>query len=122
MVAIVALAYMRIFLPDSTLPGDLTSPIIVSKRDGLKCSAEDSSNSMQVFRTVPSFDDMVGLVKSSATFLQAAVVAFFSNLADVGLQASMMVAEFFSLSGLSTLCYCSERALNRRHYRGCSIT
>ncbi|PQQ17668.1 uncharacterized protein Pyn_14674 [Prunus yedoensis var. nudiflora] len=41
-------------------------------------------------KTLPSLHDLISLLKTSATFSQAAIVAFFSNLADVGLHASMM--------------------------------
>ncbi|KAF8022648.1 hypothetical protein BT93_F0228 [Corymbia citriodora subsp. variegata] len=91
-VAVVALGYMRFFLPDSVVDGDdpLTAPIVPKgKLDGA-CPDDDSEDKTQVFKKAPSLGDTVALLRSSLTFLQAAIVAFFGNLADVGLHASMM--------------------------------
>lgn len=92
-VAVVAAVYMRVFLPDSIVDNDLSTPILsekklrITKQDGESTRNTDST---QLFKRMPSLEDMVYLLKTSTTFSQAAVVAFFSNLADVGLHASMM--------------------------------
>ncbi|KAE8057312.1 hypothetical protein FH972_014013 [Carpinus fangiana] len=92
-VAVIAAVYMKVFLPDSILDDALTVPIIseeklyITKPDG---EPTKNSNGTQIFKRMPSLDDMVCLLKTSSTFSQAAIVAFFSNLADVGLHASMM--------------------------------
>ncbi|XP_031265441.1 uncharacterized protein LOC116123848 isoform X2 [Pistacia vera] len=91
-VAIVAALYMRIFLPDSIRDGSLYTPILSKGKADINCPVEekDSTDKVQLFEGLPSIEDMVFLLKSSTTFSQAAVVAFFSNLADLGLHASMM--------------------------------
>ncbi|OWM70630.1 hypothetical protein CDL15_Pgr014303 [Punica granatum] len=86
-VAVAALLYMRVFLPDSAVDNELSAPIVANVG---KLGDGDSTRSSQIFKTVPSLEDMVALVKSSLTFLQAALVAFFESLANVGLHASMM--------------------------------
>ncbi|KAI3431983.1 MFS domain-containing protein [Psidium guajava] len=90
-VAVATLAYMRFFLPDSVVDDHpLTVPIVPKgKLDGA-CPDDDNTNNTQVFKKAPSLGDTVSLLRSSLTFLQAAIVAFFGNLADVGLHASMM--------------------------------
>ncbi|XP_062164858.1 uncharacterized protein LOC133871418 isoform X3 [Alnus glutinosa] len=92
-VAVVAAVYTRVFLPDSIVKDGLSVPIIseeklyITKPDG---ESTRNGNSTQLFKRMPSLEDMVCLLKASSTFSQAAIVAFFSNLADVGLHASMM--------------------------------
>ncbi|KAH7523462.1 hypothetical protein FEM48_Zijuj06G0013800 [Ziziphus jujuba var. spinosa] len=90
LVALVAAVYMRVFLPDSIIDANLSAPIMTKEKLHVAESDKKPTRKMQIFKTMPSFDDMVALLKTSPTFSQAAVVAFFSNLADVGLHASMM--------------------------------
>ncbi|OAY50515.1 tetracycline resistance protein, class G isoform X1 [Manihot esculenta] len=88
-VAIMALVYMRIFLQDSIVDGNLSTPILSSGK--IKADATgNSSKSVQIFKTMPSLEDMLCLLKSSATLSRAAVVAFFINLSEVGLHSSLM--------------------------------
>ncbi|KAM7278702.1 hypothetical protein ACFE04_005836 [Oxalis oulophora] len=47
-------------------------------------------NATTLIKPLPSLEDMMALLKSSLTLSQAAIVAFFSILADSGLHASMM--------------------------------
>lgn len=92
-VAVVGAVYTRVFLPDSVVDDGLSAPIIseeklyITKPDG---ESTRNSKSTQLFKRMPSLEDMVCLLKTSSTFSQAAIVAFFSNLADVGLHASIM--------------------------------
>ncbi|XWS20900.1 hypothetical protein CRYUN_Cryun30bG0009100 [Craigia yunnanensis] len=89
--AILSAVYMRIFLPDSIINDNLSTPIISKgKLDGIVNPDEESEKKMQMFKTMPSIEDMIALLKSSLTFSQAAIVSFFSNLADVGLHASLL--------------------------------
>ncbi|KAH9693567.1 Major facilitator superfamily protein [Citrus sinensis] len=76
-------------LPPLFRDEDLYTPILSSKAE-ISASCEESTKKLQVFKRLPSIDDMVHLLKSSPTFSQAAIVAFLSNLADAGLQGSMM--------------------------------
>ncbi|KAJ4700590.1 hippocampus abundant transcript-like protein 1 [Melia azedarach] len=89
-VAIVAAVYMRILLPESIRDENLYTPILSKEKVAVSSPDEESARKMQVFKRLPSIEDMVCLLKSSPTFSQAAIVAFFSNLADVGLHAAMM--------------------------------
>ncbi|XWS24544.1 hypothetical protein CRYUN_Cryun28dG0111900 [Craigia yunnanensis] len=88
--AILSAVYMRIFLPDSIINDNLSTPIISKRKlDGI-VNPDESDKKMQMFKTMPSIEDMLALLKSSLTFSQAAIVSFFSNLADVGLHASLL--------------------------------
>lgn len=90
-VAGLATVYMRVFLPDSIVDNTLSAPILSKEKLNVTKSDGDSTRkTVQVFKTMPSFEDMLSLLKISSTFSQAAIVAFFSNLADVGLHASVM--------------------------------
>ncbi|KAK8551743.1 hypothetical protein V6N12_040367 [Hibiscus sabdariffa] len=90
--AMLSAVYMRVFLPDSLLNDNLSTPIISKENiNGIVNQDEESSKKMQAFKTMPSIEDMLALLKSSMTFSQAAVISFFSNLADVGLHASLLL-------------------------------
>ncbi|XP_050215172.1 uncharacterized protein LOC126666209 isoform X2 [Mercurialis annua] len=89
--AIVAIVYMKIFLQDSIVDNTFFTPLINGNGDSkVDVQIENSSKDMQVFKTMPSLEDMLCLLKSSVTFTQAAVVAFFNHLSEVGLHASLM--------------------------------
>ncbi|KAK2974874.1 hypothetical protein RJ640_020789 [Escallonia rubra] len=49
-----------------------------------------SSKNARLFKTLPSFNDTLSLLRSSSTLSLAAVVAFFSSLGEVGLYASLL--------------------------------
>ncbi|KAK3038898.1 hypothetical protein RJ639_028620 [Escallonia herrerae] len=51
---------------------------------------QGSSKNARLFKTMPSFNDTLSLLRSSSTFSLAAVVAFFSSLGEVGLYASLL--------------------------------
>ncbi|KAB2044798.1 hypothetical protein ES319_D01G115500v1 [Gossypium barbadense] len=83
--------YMRVFLPDSIVNDNLSTPIMSEgKLDGIVNQDEESDKKIQMFKTLPSIEDMLVLLKSSLTFSQAAIVSFFSTLSDVGLHASLL--------------------------------
>ncbi|XVE94486.1 hypothetical protein REPUB_Repub02eG0013200 [Reevesia pubescens] len=89
--AMLSAVYMRIFLPDSIINDNLTTPILSNKKLNATVNQDEESNKkMQMFKTMPSIEDMLALLKSSLTFSQSAIVSFFSNLADVGLHASLL--------------------------------
>ncbi|TYJ34823.1 hypothetical protein E1A91_A05G195400v1 [Gossypium mustelinum] len=89
--AMLSAVYMRVFLPDSIINDNLSTPIISEgKSDDVANQNEEPGKKMQVFKTMLSMEDMLALLKSSLTFSQAAIVSFFSNLADVGLHASLL--------------------------------
>ncbi|CAA0831086.1 Major facilitator superfamily protein [Striga hermonthica] len=82
-ISVIALLYMRVFLPESSGICPKTSEIdrLLEKGPSKKSS---------LFKTLPSVDDTICLLRSSPTFSKAAVVAFFINVADVGLYTSLM--------------------------------
>ncbi|TYH30759.1 hypothetical protein ES288_A01G120200v1 [Gossypium darwinii] len=89
--AMLSAVYMRVFLPDSIVNDNLSTPILSEgKLDGIVNQDEESDKKIQMFKTLPSIEDMLALLKSSLTFSQAAIVSFFSTLSDVGLHASLL--------------------------------
>ncbi|KAI3460433.1 hypothetical protein Pfo_017096 [Paulownia fortunei] len=83
--SVVALLYMRVFLPESVV----NSSICMDSAETV-CLLEKAPSKRKLFKTLPSVNDTICLLRTSPTFLKAAVVAFFSNVADVGLYASLM--------------------------------
>lgn len=89
--AVASTVYQRIFLPDSKIDGNLSTPIMsMEKSESATSSSKDLSRNPQVFKPVPSMEDVIALLKTSLTFTQLAIISFFSNLADVGLYGSML--------------------------------
>ncbi|GFP98234.1 hippocampus abundant transcript 1 protein [Phtheirospermum japonicum] len=85
--SVIALLYMRIFLPESAMMNNS----LCAKSTETDCLLEKSpSKTWKLFVTLPSVDDTICLLRTSPTFTKAAVVAFFINVADVGLYASLM--------------------------------
>ncbi|KAG5542490.1 hypothetical protein RHGRI_022137 [Rhododendron griersonianum] len=90
-VAAIATVYMRVLLPESmadeirrnTKEEEVSISLLDEDRNSRK-------NQVRVFKTMPSFDDTVSLLRSSSTFSQAAIVAFFTSLGDVGLHAALL--------------------------------
>ncbi|XP_020535467.1 tetracycline resistance protein, class G isoform X2 [Jatropha curcas] len=89
-VAIVALVYMKVFLQDSIIDKNVSTPMLSNGKSKVDNTIGSSSKNVHIFKTMPSLDDTLCLLKSSATFSQAAIVAFLSNLSEVGLHASAM--------------------------------
>ncbi|XP_039049434.1 hippocampus abundant transcript-like protein 1 [Hibiscus syriacus] len=89
--AMLSAVYMTVFLTDSVINDNLSTPIISKENfNGIVNQDEESNKKIQTFKTMPSIEDMLALLKNSLTFSQAAIVSFFSNLADVGLHASLL--------------------------------
>lgn len=79
--AIVAVVYMRVFLQDSIIDQKLTAPII-SKGKGkidADCPNEISRKEMQIFKTMPSLEDMLCLLKSRLVGFFFFLNKFFNN-------------------------------------------
>uniref|UniRef100_A0A7N0UI15 Major facilitator superfamily (MFS) profile domain-containing protein n=1 Tax=Kalanchoe fedtschenkoi TaxID=63787 RepID=A0A7N0UI15_KALFE len=96
--AMFAVVYMRAMLPESVINEDECLIPPSSKKSGAEAKVvdddeEEESEKMEgnLFRSMPSFEDIMSLLKTSTTFSQAVVVGFFSNLGEVGLLASLMV-------------------------------
>ncbi|RZC66806.1 hypothetical protein C5167_010498 [Papaver somniferum] len=93
-VAILATLYMRFFLPDSSCNIDSTScsKLISSKTKRIGNNVvDDSCPKIQIGKRIPSIDDTIHLLKTSLIFRQAAIVAFFTNLAEGGLREALLV-------------------------------
>ncbi|WCJ39931.1 Major facilitator superfamily protein [Euphorbia peplus] len=81
LISIIAVVYMRIFLKDRIHELDhLTQPILKS----------DSPNKNKHSKKIPTIGDVISFLRSSVTFSQLAVVAFFQGLCDGGLQSAAM--------------------------------
>ncbi|KAL3580835.1 hypothetical protein D5086_018670 [Populus alba] len=91
LVSMLAAVYMRIFVEES-LPNseNLTQPILKSGQDDHCQDDGDLPRKMMVSKKIPSIQAVISLLKSSVTFSQAAIVAFFNSLSYGGLQASIM--------------------------------
>ncbi|KAK9165039.1 hypothetical protein Scep_000230 [Stephania cephalantha] len=90
-VAVIAAVYMRTLLADSSCRIGETSPLITKNgKAEVAPSDGDCRPKMPIGKKAPSLDDTVQLLRSSLTFTQAAVVAFFSNLGEGGLRASLL--------------------------------
>ncbi|KAL2250029.1 hippocampus abundant transcript 1 protein [Sesamum indicum] len=86
--SVVALLYMRVFLPESAMSSSMCAAAESRETDCLLQKAP--SKKWKLFKTLPSVDDTIFLLRTSPTFSKAAVVAFFINVSDVGLYASLM--------------------------------
>ncbi|XP_012571512.1 uncharacterized protein [Cicer arietinum] len=91
-VAVIGAVYMQIFLRDSVIDGNhrLCTPIISEGEPSTSKIIAKSKSNMQLLNALRSLQDLTSFLNSSLTITQAAIVAFFSNLADVGLHGSMM--------------------------------
>ncbi|KAA8546136.1 hypothetical protein F0562_020970 [Nyssa sinensis] len=89
-VSMIAAVYMRVFLKDTARDEvALTRPILKTDPETIP-SDEKSSRRVQVFKKIPSSKDIVCLLKSSVTFSQLALVAFFNSLVEGGVNASLL--------------------------------
>ncbi|KAL5706216.1 hypothetical protein ACHQM5_024414 [Ranunculus cassubicifolius] len=84
-VGIFSIVYMRTFLVDSSSQMDETTPLLTNTKD------TESNTKMKINKKIPSLKDIIHLLCTSLTFTQAAVIAFFSSLAEGGLHASLLV-------------------------------
>ncbi|XP_042509606.1 hippocampus abundant transcript-like protein 1 isoform X2 [Macadamia integrifolia] len=91
-VAVVAALYMKVFLRDSIGGIDAASLRKISKKTNnvVVHLDDDSSRKIQLFSRIPSVKEILYLLRISPTFSQAAVVAFFNNLAEGGLQSCLL--------------------------------
>ncbi|KAK0583114.1 hypothetical protein LWI29_033510 [Acer saccharum] len=99
-VSMLAAIYMRVFLEESVRIDDhsLSQPIInkddpdFNNVDQNDDDQDDQAKkiSSSIYKKIPSLSDLTSLIKSSTTFSQAAVVAFFHSLAEGGMQASTL--------------------------------
>ncbi|KAJ0750253.1 putative major facilitator superfamily, MFS transporter superfamily [Helianthus annuus] len=83
--AMVSVVYMRIFLPESNM-----TAAVIAVASEKETTAECLLDNRRVSRAVPSLRDSFSLLKSSWTFSQAAIVAFFSMLGELGLISALL--------------------------------
>ncbi|KAA3462811.1 hippocampus abundant transcript-like protein 1 isoform X2 [Gossypium australe] len=90
-VSTLALVYMRIFLEESR-PDQVDSMVQPMLKEGEDIIQKDGNapGKMPVFKKIPSLGDVICLLKSSPSFSQAAVAAFFASLAEGGMISSSM--------------------------------
>ncbi|KAE8652027.1 hippocampus abundant transcript 1 protein isoform X2 [Cucumis sativus] len=88
--AAVAVVYMKIFLADSVAECIISAPLLSGENVESVSSDPVSLKKEQIITTLPSIKDLFALLNISLTFSLAAIVAFFGNLADVGLYASLL--------------------------------
>ncbi|KAJ9704505.1 hypothetical protein PVL29_002867 [Vitis rotundifolia] len=89
LVSMIATVYMRVFLKETSPNGNSSQPLL-KKEPGMSPDDSNSSEKIQTFKKIPSVGDLISLLKSRVAFSQAAVVVFFSSLADGGIQASLL--------------------------------
>ncbi|XP_010266910.1 PREDICTED: hippocampus abundant transcript 1 protein-like [Nelumbo nucifera] len=89
-VAVLAAMYMKAFLKESTCEDLENMKQDVSQKTPLVTCSNGEDSSSKIFKTIPSIEDMICLLKSSLTFSQAAIIAFFTSLAEGGLYTSLL--------------------------------
>ncbi|KAJ4964261.1 hypothetical protein NE237_024200 [Protea cynaroides] len=90
-VAVLAALYMKAFLRDSSSSIDAASRRTISNKTSNVVHFDgDSSRKTQLFRRIPSVDEIFYLLRISPAFSQAAVVAFFNNFAEGALASSLL--------------------------------
>ncbi|KAK7409890.1 hypothetical protein VNO78_00273 [Psophocarpus tetragonolobus] len=90
-IAVIGAVYMQFFLRESIIDDKhLYTPIISQGEPTISKVNGKLESNKHIFKALSSFKDLTSFLNSSLTITQAAIVAFFSNLADVGLHGSMM--------------------------------
>lgn len=91
LIAVIGAVYMKFFLQDSIIDDKhLYTPIISQGKPTISKVNGKLESNKHVFKALHFLKDLTSILNSSLTITQAAIVAFFSNLADVGLHGSMM--------------------------------
>ncbi|KAG9442870.1 hypothetical protein H6P81_018724 [Aristolochia fimbriata] len=87
--AVLAVVYMKTFLKESSRSfSDSSNPI--GKIPKGSFSDGQTVRRKESFSRIPSVDDMTCLLKSSLTFSQSAIVAFFNGVGESGLSACLL--------------------------------
>ncbi|KAL6982643.1 hypothetical protein U1Q18_016031 [Sarracenia purpurea var. burkii] len=90
--AVIATVYMRVFLPESIVDDGVSTWRNTKENANVSLLDKDADSikNVRIFKTITSFDDTISLLRSSLTFSQVAIVAFFNNIGDAGLHAALM--------------------------------
>lgn len=87
-VSVIALVYMKLFLQESNTQNAISAK---ASSETNCCLLEKSpKRTFQMFKDLPSLDDAISLLKTSPTFSQAALISFFTTVAEVGGHASLL--------------------------------
>lgn len=90
LVAVAAVVYMRVFLPDSIIDDNLSVPIMSKVKLSVAAGSDQDSNKKErLFKSIPSPDDMVALLKTRLVLVTGTdsksmvlFVIFFLNLVE----------------------------------------
>nr|XP_010943478.1 hippocampus abundant transcript 1 protein [Elaeis guineensis] len=90
-VAVIAAAYMRLFLAE-TDRGAAAAAAEEASRPLCSPSSSDGESSprLPALRKLPSLENMIVILQSSTTLSRAAIVVFFNSLAESGLQSALL--------------------------------
>ncbi|XP_055826782.1 uncharacterized protein LOC129895143 [Solanum dulcamara] len=86
-VAIIALVYTRMFLPEPLIKDQISA----IGTEAVCLLEKAPKNKFQLFKELPSFNDVLCLFRNSSTILHEAIVSFFVNVAKVGFESSLLV-------------------------------
>ncbi|PWA80917.1 Major facilitator superfamily [Artemisia annua] len=89
-VAMVSVVYMRIFLPESSMEAAVIAVSLKEETVNESLLEKGCTNNLRPRRSTPSLHDSIALLRSSWTFSQAAIVAFFSSLGELGLFSALL--------------------------------
>ncbi|PWA39857.1 Major facilitator superfamily [Artemisia annua] len=89
-VAMVSVVYMRIFLPESSMEAVVIAVSLKEETVNESLLEKGCTNNLRPRRSTPSLHDSIALLRSSWTFSQAAIVAFFSSLGELGLYSALL--------------------------------
>lgn len=62
--AVVAVMYMRIFLPDSIIDDNVSAPLLSDEKLKVSNTDENSNAEMQSSKALPSIPDLIALLKT----------------------------------------------------------
>ncbi|KZV20109.1 hippocampus abundant transcript-like protein 1-like [Dorcoceras hygrometricum] len=86
-ISVISLVYMRLFLSESLI----SNSICVNKSSESECLLQKApAKKWLMFRNLLSLGDSISLLRTSPSFLKAAVIAFFYNVSEFGLYNSLM--------------------------------
>ncbi|XP_076907901.1 uncharacterized protein LOC143564538 [Bidens hawaiensis] len=88
--AMFSVIYMRVFLPESSMTPPAINVTPENETTDECLLEKENINKRSPLRTIPSLHDSFSLLKSSWTFSQAAIVAFFNMLGDLGLLSALL--------------------------------
>ncbi|KAG5047970.1 hypothetical protein JHK85_009073 [Glycine max] len=102
LIAVIGALYMQFFLRDSVIDDKhLYTPIISQGNPIISKVNGNLESKKHLLKALRSIKDLTSFLNSSLTINQAAIVAFFNSLADVGLHGSLLFADLMVISGIA---------------------